>query len=98
MHRWVFATLLFLVTTGLPAQESQPALHPLWKGDAPGAKGKEPADVPGFILYRAPADKATGAAIVVCPGGGYGGLAMDHEGHQIAKWLNSVGVTAVILK
>jgi acetyl esterase/lipase len=36
-------------------------------------------------------------AVVVCPGGGYGGLAMDHEGHQIAEWLNSLGISAFIL-
>jgi acetyl esterase/lipase len=80
------------------AQNAKPALQPLWPGDAPGAKGKDALDVPGYLLYPAPADKANGTAIVVCPGGGYGALAMDHEGYQIAAWLNSAGVTAVIVK
>lgn len=43
-------------------------------------------------------DGHTGAAVVVCPGGGYGGLAKDHEGHQIAEWFNSQGVSAFVLQ
>lgn len=70
----------------------------LWEGDAPGAKGKEDVDVPTLTIYRAPAGKANGAAVVICPGGGYGGLAMDHEGHDVARWLNRIGVTGCILK
>jgi acetyl esterase/lipase len=69
---------------------------PLWPGDAPGATGKEPADIPGVYIY--PAKKPNGTAIVVCPGGGYGGHAMDHEGLQIADWLNAHGITAAVLK
>jgi acetyl esterase/lipase len=71
-------------------------LQPLWSSDAPGAKGKEPGDIPGVYVYRA--DKGNGAAVVVCPGGGYTGLAMNHEGVQIADWLNAQGITAVVLK
>ena len=99
MIRWtVVALALAWVSPGLSAQDAKPALQPLWPGDAPRAQGKDPGDIPGYLLYPAPADKATGTAIVVCPGGGYGALAMDHEGYQIAQWLNSLGVTAVILK
>ncbi len=87
-----------LALTPVVAHTQENKTQPLWQGDAPGAKGKEPADQPGFILYQAASDKANGAAVVVCPGGGYGGLAIDHEGHQIARWLNSLGVTAVIVK
>ena len=75
-----------------------PDLQPLWPDGAPGALGKTDADIPGIMLYPAPADKANGTAIVVCPGGGYGGLAMDHEGDQIGKWLNKLGVTAAVLR
>ena len=75
-----------------------PALEPLWQGEAPGAKGKDENDIPGVRVYPAPADKANGTAVVVCPGGGYGFLAMDHEGHQIGQWLNSLGITAVVLQ
>jgi acetyl esterase/lipase len=71
---------------------------PLWPEGAPGALGKEAGDIPTVTVYLPPADKATGAAVVICPGGGYGALAMDHEGHQVAKWLNSLGIAGVILK
>jgi hypothetical protein len=53
---------------------------------------------PTMSVYPAPPDKATGAAMVVCPGGGYTILAMDLEGTEVAEWLNSAGVTAVLLK
>lgn len=53
---------------------------------------------PSLTVYHAPADKRTGACILICPGGGYYILAMKHEGSQVAEWLNSLGVTAVVLK
>ncbi len=53
---------------------------------------------PTITLYRAPADKANGAGVLIAPGGGYAILAWDLEGTEIAEWLNSIGVTAVILK
>jgi acetyl esterase/lipase len=53
---------------------------------------------PTVRIYRPPADRATGAAVVVCPGGGYHILAMDLEGTEVCDWLNSIGVTAVLLK
>jgi acetyl esterase/lipase len=79
-----------------PAVEPPTTLR-LWKGDAPGAKGTQDSDIPTITLYLAAKDKATGAAFVVCPGGGYGGLA-GHEGEPVAKWLNTLGVTSVVLK
>jgi acetyl esterase/lipase len=53
---------------------------------------------PTLTVYPAPAEKRTGAAVVVCPGGGYHILAMDLEGTEVAEWLNSIGVTAVLVK
>jgi acetyl esterase/lipase len=53
---------------------------------------------PTLTVYPAPAEKATGVAVVICPGGGYNNLAWDHEGEQVARWLNSIGVTGAILK
>ena len=53
---------------------------------------------PTISFYRPPADKDTGAAVLVCPGGGYHILAMDLEGTEVCEWLNSIGVTAVLLK
>ena len=53
---------------------------------------------PTLTVFPAPADKANGAAVLVCPGGGYHILAMDLEGTEVCEWLNSIGVTAVLLK
>ena len=51
-----------------------------------------------LYIYEAAADKATGQAIVICPGGGYWLLAMGHEGHDLAKWFAENGITAAVLK
>ena len=53
---------------------------------------------PEVHVYPAPSDKSNGAACVVCPGGGFSILAWDLEGTEVAEWLNSIGVTAVVLK
>jgi acetyl esterase/lipase len=53
---------------------------------------------PEILVYRPAADKNTGAAVVVCPGGGYRILAFDLEGTEVCEWLNSIGVTGVLLK
>lgn len=84
---------------------------PLWPGEAPGAK-RPPAgtekinegwrytdiEVPQYQVYVAPEGKRTGQAVVILPGGGYGILAMNHEGHDYAKWLNERGITGVVVK
>lgn len=75
-----------------------PPVELLWPDGAPGAKGTADGDKPSLTIYLPTKEKATGAAIVICPGGGYGHLAMDHEGHQIGRWLNSFGVAGFILK
>jgi acetyl esterase/lipase len=79
-----------------PAQKQPVEL--LWPKGAPGAVGNEDADKPSLTVYVPPAARATGTAVMVCPGGGYGHLAMDHEGDQIARWLNSFGVAAFVLQ
>lgn len=53
---------------------------------------------PTITVYLPEKDKANGAAVVICPGGGYRLLAMQHEGHDIAKWLNTIGVAGIVLK
>jgi len=70
----------------------------LWPGGAPGAIGTEDADKPSLTLYPAPEAAATTTGVIVCPGGGYGALAKDHEGDQIARWLNSLGISAFVLE
>jgi acetyl esterase/lipase len=93
---------LMLVTVDLPsfsgtaAQAAEPKVELLWPAGAPGAKGEEPNDKPTLTIYVPDDDKTARAAIVICPGGGYGHLAMDHEGHQIAQWFNSLGAAAFI--
>lgn len=53
---------------------------------------------PSFTVYRAPAEKANGTSVIICPGGGHTILAWDLEGTEVADWLNSIGVTAFVLK
>ncbi|HTK37013.1 MAG TPA: alpha/beta hydrolase [Pyrinomonadaceae bacterium] len=70
----------------------------LWPNGAPGAVGNEPQDIPAITPFFAPKDKNTGAAVIVCPGGGYSHLSEIKEGSDVAKWLNSLGITAFVLK
>lgn len=53
---------------------------------------------PTLTVWQPPAARRTGTAVIVCPGGGYGQLAMTHEGTAVAAWLNSLGITAFVLK
>ncbi len=69
----------------------------LWEHGAPGALGQADTDTPTITAYRAPRG-STGTAIIVAPGGGYGALAIEHEGRQWAYWYNAMGVTAFVLK
>ena len=69
----------------------------LWPGDAPGALGTADHDIPVLAWWPAIGAKQPTAAMVVCPGGGYGGLA-DHEGSDYARWLNSQGISAFVLR
>lgn len=68
----------------------------LWPQGAPGALGTQETDQPKLTIYLPPHPVGTG--VVVAPGGGYGALAMDHEGLQIAKWLNGYGIAAFVLQ
>src|SRR5688500_20095039 len=70
---------------------------PLWEKGAPGALGNADKDIPTLTVFKPEPGKATGAAIVICPGGGYGGLA-PHEGKDYALWLAENGVTGFVLK
>ncbi len=90
---------VLIVCQGLGfAAAVEPKVELLWSQGAPGAKGDADGDKPSLTVYLPPKAKTTGAAVVICPGGGYGHLAMDHEGHQIARWLNSFGVAGFIVK
>ena len=70
----------------------------LWPAGAPGAEGDEPTDIPAISIHLPEAAMATGTGIVVNPGGGYRILASDHEGLQVARWLNRRGIAAFVLR
>lgn len=94
---WLVLGLILFANISTFSRAEEPQSEPLWPAGAPSALGSEPKDVPRLIHYRLSESASPTSAVVVCPGGGYGGLAMDHEGHQIAQWLNKLGVSAFIL-
>ena len=87
--------LLFAFVVSVSAQPKE--AFPLWSGGAPGALGTADKDIPTLTPFWADPAKATGASVVICPGGGYGGLA-GHEGKDYALWLNEQGITGFVLK
>jgi len=92
------ATSVGLRAADPPMMATEPAeTIRLWEGPAPGALGDKDQDTPVVAWW--PAKQATGAtpALVICPGGGYGGLA-DHEGSDYARWLNTQGISAFVLR
>ena len=91
---WMFATAQSAFAVG-------PEALPLWSQGAPHAQGSEESDTPTIRAYlpqELDGGKSTGAGVVICPGGGYGILAMDHEGHQLAKWFQKNGVAGFVLR
>jgi len=111
MRITIVAAILFATVTGLavalraqtpPGQPADPMLidatpmFPLWENGAPGALGHDASDIPTLTYY--PAVGKVSTAVVVAPGGGYQVLATNHEGRQIANWLNAAGITAFVLK
>lgn len=110
MKQTIIAFLFLIVLTGKLVGQTKTIN--LWNGKIPGAiqqtKYKQTVDSlnswmrfvtePTLDVYPAPVEKANGTAVVICPGGGYGGLAIGHEGVAVAKWLNDLGITAFVLK
>lgn len=102
----IFFSILLSVATMLSAQNTFEL--PLWPAGAPNSngltgteedlEGGRVANVikPSITVYKA--DKPNGMAIIMCPGGGYARLAMNHEGHDMAPWLNAQGITYIVLK
>ncbi len=100
-HSIRFALTLFFVCiismNGMGTSlETKEAL--LWPEGAPLAKGDNSEDQPTLTLYNPGEKLKNGCSVVICPGGGYWKIAMDHEGIEVAKWLNAHGITAFILK
>jgi acetyl esterase/lipase len=95
MHARTFAVLFYLIPVALAAGSQEPVA--LWPEVPPGALGAEAKDIPTLTPFLPDPVQATGAAIVVCPGGGYNVL-VDYEGRDYALWLNSHGIAAFVLK
>lgn len=99
MKKIVFLSTLFCLLAGLCNLEAaEPMRITLWKDGAPNALGNEEKDRPRINVFLPEKDRADGAAVLICPGGGYRGLAIDHEGWQFAEWFNSFGVAAIVLE
>jgi len=79
------------------AQSTNSSSFPLWSNGAPGALGTGPKDIPTLTIYLPDTDKATGAALVICPGGAYAGLA-PHEGDHYARFFCEHGIAGFVLK
>jgi acetyl esterase/lipase len=101
MNLWL--PLAFLVAlaaqaqpNSLPVQDGQ--VLPLWSGTAPGALDTAEEDTPTLSVYL-PRNTPVGmTAVIILPGGGYRNLAMNHEGRQVANFLNAAAVAAFVLK
>lgn len=110
--RRIGALLLLAFLVRSAAAENQAIL--LWPNGAPGSEGRTTDETvlvnengehivssihhPSITPYLPSKDKATGAAVIVAPGGGHRELWMDHEGYNVAKWLSEHGVAAFVLK
>lgn len=102
----IFFSILLSVAMMLSAQNTFEL--PLWPAGAPNSNGLTGTEedleggrvanviTPSITVYKA--DKPNGVAIIMCPGGGYARLAMNHEGHDMAPWLNAQGITYIVLK
>ncbi len=98
------ALILLAAAYSAPAWSQRPQLPqdgqilPLWPGGAPGAQGTEDRDIPTITVYLPRTTTPGMTAVIVCPGGSYVNLAMNHEGRQVASYLNSLGMIAFVLK
>lgn len=90
------AASAFAQQVPFPIQDGQ--IIPLWSGAAPGAQGTEDKDIPTITVYLPRNTPAGMSAVIICPGGSYTNLAMNHEGRQVANYMNSQGVMAFVLK
>ena len=94
-QKYIMTMLLLIFSAAAFAQEGMKM--ELWPKGAPNANGDE-NDKAELTVYLPDAKKATGRAVVCCPGGGYTHLAMDHEGHQWATFFNNQGIALIVLK
>jgi acetyl esterase/lipase len=92
----IAASSAFAQPQRLPIQDGQ--ILQLWPNGAPGAQGTEDKDIPTITVYLPRSTRPGMTAVIVCPGGGYVNLAMNHEGRQVANYMNSQEVIAFVLK
>ncbi len=93
----IFSTTWLLAFRTFAAETNPPAPIALWPQGAPGALGTNDVDIPTLTPYLADPKLASGAAVVICPGGGYGHLS-PREGRDYAVWLNQHGISGLVLK
>lgn len=98
MKHFAFLLVCFVALSAQAAELQDRAWMNLYPDKAPGATGEGDKHTPAMQVYLPEKGKATGGTIVVLPGGGYGGLAMDHEGKQIGEFLNQNGITAFVVR
>lgn len=94
MKAFTTSIVALALFAGASAQDKE---QPLWPNGTPGAKDDSPRDIPTLTPFLASADNNSGSAIVICPGGGYGGLA-SHEGATYAQFLQQHGINGFVLK
>src|SRR5438270_10449452 len=97
-HWWGIGGALVICLSASAQPPTAPQVVPLWEGKAPHAVSESKWDKPTLTAYLVPKDQTNGAAVVICPGGGYGFLADDHEGKQVAAFFNKLGVHAFVLQ
>ena len=90
-------TVLAVVMVNMAMAEKIATMN-VWPGKAPGALGEADRDIPTITVYVPQSAKKPCAAILICPGGGYGGLCSSYEGHDIANWLDQYGIAGIVLK
>lgn len=109
----IILSMVFTLLLAGTLRAAEPQTINVWPGKAPDESRQQKPEssetkgnitrttnifVPTLTIHPAPKENNTGAAVIICPGGGYSILAWDLEGTEVAQWLNSVGVTGVILK
>jgi acetyl esterase/lipase len=100
--RTTVSALLLAAAATIHAQQASPLVDgqtiPLWTGAAPGALGSDESDIPALTVYLPRTMTAATPAVIICPGGAYARLASNHEGRQVAAYLNSLGMAAFVLR
>ena len=106
MKHLIFSSLFFMTFFCSISAQEEIKLYKNGPKESNGITEAETKDKNSFVInvtdarmyaYIAPQDKATGAAVVICPGGGYWGVSVEKEGFSIAKWFNQLGISAFVL-